>query len=76
MAPFNIHLLVAEKLWLELDGLWQHHWGQYYFGCLAPDVHKISGNLTQKDMHFFDSSSRKGPPGQRSCEKGLRTDWS
>ena len=57
MAPFNIHLLVAEKLWLELDGLWQHHWGQYYFGCLAPDVHKISGNLTQKDTHFFDSSS-------------------
>lgn len=57
MAPFNTHLLVAEKLWPELNGSWQHHYGHFCFGCVAPDVDKASDTLTQKDTHFFDRSS-------------------
>jgi hypothetical protein len=28
MAPFNTHFLIAEKLWPELVGPWQLHYGQ------------------------------------------------
>jgi hypothetical protein len=56
MAPFYTHLLIAEKIWPELDGPWQPHPGQFFFGCLAPDVDKLSPQLTQRDTHFFDRS--------------------
>ena len=58
MAPFNTHFLIAEKLWSELDGPWSTHYGQFCFGCIAPDVDKLSATLTQKETHFFD---RTGP---------------
>lgn len=54
MAPFNTHFLIAEKLWPELDGLWLPYYGQFCFGCTAPDVDKVSNTLSQKDTHFFD----------------------
>lgn len=53
MAPFNTHFLVAEQLWPELDQ-WHDHYGQFCFGCAAPDVDKLSARLTQKDTHFSD----------------------
>lgn len=58
MAPFNTHFLIAEKIWPNLDGPWQPYYGQFCFGCIAPDVDKVSAVLTQKDTHFFD---RTGP---------------
>lgn len=59
MAPFNTHFLIAEKIWPDLDGPWQpQHYDQFCFGCVAPDVDKLSTQLTQKDTHFFD---RTGP---------------
>ncbi len=55
MAPFNTHFLLAERLWPELQNdLWQAHYGQFCFGCIAPDVDKVSPMLSQKDTHFFD----------------------
>ena len=30
------------------------HYGRFCFGCVAPDVDKLSDTLTQKDTHFFD----------------------
>jgi hypothetical protein len=54
MAPFNVHFLIAEKIWPELDGRWQPFYGQFCFGCIAPDVDKLSACLTQKETHFFD----------------------
>jgi len=57
MAPFNTHFLIAEKIWPELsNGPWAAHYGQFCFGCVAPDVDKASATLTQKDTHFFDRS--------------------
>lgn len=41
-----------------MDGPWQAHYGQFCFGCVAPDVDKLSPTLTQIDTHFFD---RTGP---------------
>jgi hypothetical protein len=58
LAPFNTHFLIAEKLWPELEGPWQPYYGQFCFGCIAPDVDKASPVLTQKDTHFAD---RTGP---------------
>ena len=57
MAPFDTHFLVAENLWPELVGPWQAHFDQFCFGCVAPDVDKISATLTQKDTHFFDRTT-------------------
>ncbi len=57
MAPFNTHLLIAETLWSELVGPWQNEYGQFCFGCIAPDVDKVSVVLTQKDTHFFDRTT-------------------
>ncbi len=54
MAPFNTHFLIAEKIWPELTGPWQPYYGQFCFGCVAPDVDKASATLTQKGTHFFD----------------------
>lgn len=55
MAPFNTHFLIAEKIWPDLStGPWAAHYGQFCFGCVAPDVDKASSVLTQKDTHFFD----------------------
>jgi len=54
MAPFNAHFLIAEKIWPDLPGPWQPYYGQFCFGCVAPDVDKLSDTLTQKDTHFFD----------------------
>lgn len=54
MAPFNTHFLVAEKIWPNLPGPWQPFYGQFCFGCVAPDVDKLSPVLTQRDTHFFD----------------------
>jgi hypothetical protein len=54
MAPFNTHFLIAEKIWPELPGPWQPYYGQFCFGCVAPDVDKLSPALTQRDTHFFD----------------------
>lgn len=54
MAPFNTHFLVAEKIWPELPGPWQPYYGQFCFGCVAPDVDKLSPILAQRDTHFFD----------------------
>ncbi len=58
MAPFNTHFLIAEKIWPELSGPWQPFYGQFCFGCVAPDVDKASDRLAQKDTHFYD---RSGP---------------
>ena len=57
MAPFNVHFLIAEKIWPELNGRWQSCYGQFCFGCIAPDVDKLSTSLTQKETHFFDRTS-------------------
>ena len=57
MAPFNVHFLIAEIIWSKLDGPWQPFYGQFCFGCIAPDVDKLSASLTQKDTHFFDRTS-------------------
>ena len=57
MAPFNTHFLIAEKIWPDLPGPWQPYYGQFCFGCIAPDVDKVSPALTQKDTHFFDRTS-------------------
>lgn len=54
MAPFNTHFLIAEKIWPELPGPWQPYYGQFCFGCIAPDVDKLSPALNQRDTHFFD----------------------
>ncbi len=54
MAPFNTHFLIAEKIWPDLPGPWQPYYGQFCFGCVAPDVDKLSPTLTQRDTHFFD----------------------
>lgn len=55
MAPFNTHFLIAEKVWPDLPaGPWRDFYGQFCFGCVAPDVDKASKTLTQKDTHFFD----------------------
>ncbi|MDM8528439.1 zinc dependent phospholipase C family protein [Anaerolineales bacterium HSG24] len=54
MAPFNTHFLIAEHVWSELDGPWSGDYGPFCFGCVAPDVDKMSITLTQKDTHFFD----------------------
>lgn len=54
MAPFNTHFLIAEKIWSELPGPWQPYYGQFCFGCVAPDVDKLSPTLAQRDTHFFD----------------------
>ncbi|MEM7344875.1 MAG: zinc dependent phospholipase C family protein [Chloroflexota bacterium] len=57
MAPFNTHFLVAEKIWPDLPNRWQPYYGQFCFGCVAPDVDKTSKTLTQIDTHFFDQTS-------------------
>ncbi len=59
MAPFNTHFLIAENIWPQLDGPWQAHYGQFCFGCVAPDVDKLSTALTQKDTHFFDRNGNR-----------------
>ncbi len=58
MAPFNTHFLIAERLWPELAGPWSTYYGQFCFGCIAPDVDKLSTTLTQKDTHFFDRTGQ------------------
>ncbi len=57
MAPFITHFLVAEQVWPLLPALCQPHYGQFCFGCVAPDVDKVSAVLTQKDTHFFDRTT-------------------
>jgi hypothetical protein len=52
MAPFNTHFLVAEQIWPQLAHYGDY--GQFCFGCVAPDVDKISATLTQKETHFND----------------------
>jgi hypothetical protein len=66
MAPFNTHFLIAEKIWSEVKKLttWSElaneiHYGQFCFGCVAPDVDKASAGLTQKDTHLFDRTGRR-----------------
>ncbi len=61
MAPFNVHFLIAETIWPTVKTMtaWpvschKTHYGQFCFGCVAPDVDKLSDTLTQKDTHFFD----------------------
>jgi hypothetical protein len=54
MAPFNTHFFIGEKIWSNLPGPWHPHYGQFCFGCVAPDVDKVSTTLTQRDTHFFD----------------------
>lgn len=61
MAPFNTHFLVAEKIWPTVEAIttWSEVcptvlYGQFCFGCIAPDVDKASTTLSQKDTHFFD----------------------
>ncbi len=62
MAPFNIHFLIAETIWPTVKAMttWlatdddRLLYGQFCFGCVAPDVDKLSTTLTQKDTHFFD----------------------
>lgn len=66
MAPFNTHFLIAEKLWPELKGPWQPYYGQFCFGCVAPDVDKSSKTLTQKETHFFD---RSGDPERMATHR-------
>jgi len=61
MAPFNIHFLIAETIWPTIKTMtnWpatddRTVYGQFCFGCVAPDLDKLSATLTQKDTHFFD----------------------
>jgi len=63
MAPFNVHFLIAERIWPAVKTMttWPESgtktlYGQFCFGCVAPDVDKLSGTLTQKDTHFYDRS--------------------
>lgn len=57
MAPFYTHLLIAEHVWPALAGPWQPYYGHFCFGCLAPDVDKVSDHLVQRQTHFYDRSS-------------------
>ena len=64
MAPFNTHFLVAERIWPEVTARLSlpetgngNYFGQFCFGCIAPDVDKISATLSQKDTHFYDRST-------------------
>lgn len=64
MAPFNTHFLVAEKIWPEVTTRLSlpvtrsnNHYGQFCFGCVAPDVDKASDTLTQQNTHFFDRTT-------------------
>jgi len=64
MAPFNTHFLIAEKIWPEVRAMItlpvtysSMYYGQFCFGCVAPDVDKVSATLTQKDTHFFDRTT-------------------
>jgi hypothetical protein len=64
MAPFNTHFLVAEKIWPDISAMLSlpvtgngNHYGQFCFGCIAPDVDKASATLTQKDTHFYDRTT-------------------
>lgn len=58
MAPFNAHFLIAEKIWPELQAeTGAAHYGQFCFGCVAPDVDKASASLTQRDTHFYDRTT-------------------
>lgn len=65
MAPFNTHFLIAERIWPDIKAMtaWPEsdeklHYGQFCFGCVAPDVDKISSRLSQKDTHFFDRTGQ------------------
>lgn len=65
MAPFNTHFLIAEKIWPDVKAMttWpkpdnEIYYGQFCFGCVAPDVDKISARLAQKDTHFFDRTGQ------------------
>lgn len=65
MAPFNTHFLVAEKIWptVRTITMWPETcqtilYGQFCFGCIAPDVDKASTTLSQRDTHFFDRYSQ------------------
>ena len=64
MAPFITHFLAAEKVWPEIKraASWPNVdstllYGHFCFGCVAPDIDKISATLTQKDTHFFDRTT-------------------
>lgn len=64
MAPFNVHFLIAERIWPTVKAMttWpvacdKILYGQFCFGCIAPDVDKLSASLTQKETHFFDRTS-------------------
>ena len=64
MAPFITHFLAAEKIWpdIKTNVSWSgsccsSHYGQFCFGCVAPDIDKLSATLTQKDTHFFDRAT-------------------
>jgi hypothetical protein len=55
---------VAEKIWPEVRAKlsWpatgsRNHYGQFCFGCIAPDVDKASAMLTQKNTHFYDRTT-------------------
>jgi hypothetical protein len=60
MAPLNTHLLIAERLWPVVPGPWQPYFGQFCFGCVVPDIDKLSPVLTQKSTHFFDPTDEEG----------------
>lgn len=57
MAPFIVHFLVAEQVWPYLPHLCRPYYGHFCFGCVAPDVDKVSVKITQKDTHFFDRTT-------------------
>lgn len=57
MAPFIVHFLVAEQVWPALPARCRPYYGQFCFGCVAPDVDKVSAELSQKDTHFFDRTT-------------------
>ncbi len=60
MPPFFTHLVIAERLFPTLATLPAQIYGDFLFGCLAPDVDKFVDGMDQVITHFVpkDRSDR------------------
>ena len=68
MAPFLTHLVVGERVWKRLGGKCPapDNYGDFLFGCLAPDVDKLCEGLEQGTTHFVAKDSDNNYVWQRS----------
>lgn len=60
MPPFFTHLVIAERIFPTLSMLPAEVFGDFLFGCLAPDVDKFVDGMDQATTHFVpkDPSER------------------